>query len=212
MNEPAGATRRPTASSPGRIRSVITYLEMTAPPGVAAGHQSTGRPAAKPSSADVWVELRRRVSPAFYRTFYRRIGESWLWWERLQLDDVALAGLLMDPGIEIRLLQRGPEILGYSELDRRDPDDVELAYFGLIPDAIGKGFGRFLMNETLKAAWSRGPRRVWLHTCSEDHPCALAFYRTAGFRSYRVEEVLIDDPRHAGLLPPAAAPHVPVAR
>ena len=42
-----------------------------------------------------------------------------------------------------------------------------------------------------------GAQRVWVHTCSLDHPHALANYQARGFRIFRVEEqreALPDDP------------------
>lgn len=195
--------------TPPRIRSVITWLEMTEP---AAGMVDAALANGLPPS--ISVEHRRDLSVPLYRDLYRRVGEPWLWWERLRLSDDELAAIVADPAIEIRLFRRGADIVGYCELDRHDPANVELVYFGLVPEAIGRGWGRSLLAATLGAAWFppaglQQPRRVWLHTCTEDHPGALAFYRAAGFRPYRTEEVLIDDPRATGVLPPDAAPHVP---
>lgn len=36
-------------------------------------------------------------------------------------------------------------------------------------------------------AWSYGPTRLWLHTCTEDHPAAISNYVKAGFQVYKVE-------------------------
>ena len=88
---------------------------------------------------------------------------------------------------------------------------MEIAYFGIVPEMLGQGLGRVLMDATLRAAWSAGTERVWLHTCTEDHPGALAFYERMGFRRTRSEAVWIDDPRLAGILPHAASPHIPLA-
>ena len=70
---------------------------------------------------------------------------------------------------------------GYSELDRREPGQIELAYFGLFPQFIGQGLGKYFLGWTLDRAWSYGPDRVWLHTCDLDHPAALPNYQQAGF-------------------------------
>jgi hypothetical protein len=52
--------------------------------------------------------------------------------------------------------------------------------------------------------------RVWLHTCSFDHPAALAFYQRAGFRPFRRQIEIADDPRLDGTVPRSAAAHVPI--
>ena len=117
------------------------------------------------------------------------------------MTDADLAAILSEPGVEIRVLRKGNAVAGYSELDRRRAGEVEIAYFGLKPAFIGLGLGHYLMEHTLRAAWATAPKRVWVHTCTEDHPGALAFYARAGFRAYRAQEVLIDDPRISGRLP-----------
>lgn len=190
------------APPPGLLRQTITYLEMTAPPAPLP-------PAA--FAADGRLEPPARLSLAEYRALQRAVGAPWLWWERLALDDDALAAVVADPRVEVRLLRERGTVAGFSEIDRRDPANVEIAFLGLVPDAIGRGLGRVLLAATLAAAWTGPARRVWLHTCDHDHPQALAVYRAAGFRIVRVETVDIPDPRLSGLLPPSAAPHVPLA-
>lgn len=187
---------------PGKLRSVITYLEMTEPPS-----------APPPPAPDPGLRIERlQPEPVdLYRRLYRAVGEPWLWWERLVWSDEELAEQLAAPGIEVHVLWSADRPAGYFELDRREPGDVEIVYFGLVPDTIGQGLGRWFLAETIRAAWTPETRRVWLHTCTEDHPRALAFYESAGFRPYKTETALIDDPRATGLLPVDAAPYVPRA-
>jgi len=181
-------------------------MEMTAPP------WGEGTPPANPRPrADASVALIDEVSLGDYRALHRSVGEAWLWWERRVMSDAALGAILSDPGIEIRYLYVGSEVAGFSELETGGAGEVKLAYFGVAPAFIGAGLGRYLLCETLVAAWASRPRRVWLHTCDHDHPQAVAFYRRAGFRPYRIEEVVIDDPRGLGLLPADAAPRIPLA-
>ena len=182
----------PPPAPPGRLGFVVTYLEMTDPP-------------ALPDPApDVVLEPPTVMGVGAYRRLFRAVGEAWLWYERLELDDDALAAVLADPGIEVRRLRRAGAVVGFSELDRRDPTDVEVLYLGVVPDAIGAGLGRVLMTETLRVAWRPETARVWLHTCTLDHPGAVAFYEAAGFRRYDDVAVIDDDPRATGTLPPTA--------
>lgn len=191
---------------PGKLRQVVTFMEMTQPPwcGGAA-------PANPPPRADASVALIDEVSLGDYRALHRTVGEVWLWWERRAMSDADLGAILADPEIEIRFLYVGGDLVGFSELDRGGAGEVKLAYFGVAPAFIGAGLGRYLLQETLAAAWASRPCRVWLHTCDHDHPQAVAFYRRAGFRPYRIEEVVIDDPRSLGLLPADAAPQILLA-
>ena len=96
------------------------------------------------------------------------------------------------------------------ELDFREPGQCELAFFGVSEKLIGGGAGRWLMNRALELAWSHQVIRVWLHTCTMDHPSALAFYRRSGFRPFRRQIEIADDPRLDGTAPRSAARHVPI--
>ncbi|MBK8907232.1 MAG: GNAT family N-acetyltransferase [Rhodospirillales bacterium] len=189
--------------APGKLSSVVTYLETTAPPRI------IGEPPAPPGAA---IERLETVPVSLYRDLYRRVGEAWLWWEQLQVPDDELAARLRDPAVEVFMFRRSGDVIGYAELDRREPNAVEIVFFGLVPEAIGQGLGRFFFARMQEIAWQSDPHRVWLHTCTEDHPRALGFYKAAGFRPYCRERVIIDDPRSTGLLPAGSAPHVPPVR
>ena len=93
------------------------------------------------------------------------------------------------------VLYAGGEPAGYAELDRRSAPDIELAYFGLLPEFIGRTLGPWLLHWAIDAAWAREPQRLWVHTCSLDHPRAIALYQRAGFVPYKQERKLIPDPR-----------------
>lgn len=172
-----------------KIETRITYLEMRAAP--ASPLPEPGPPAA--------VGRLERPSLAFYRFLYDSVGQPWLWYERRLLDDDVLAAIIGDPAVTIDLLTVDGEPAGYAELDARKWPDIELAYFGLRPQFIGRGLGPALLGRAVNDAWARGPRRLWVHTDDLDHPSAKALYERAGFVPYREEHVVIDDPRSLGL-------------
>jgi GNAT superfamily N-acetyltransferase len=186
---------------PGKIASVVTYLEMTAPP--------AERRIPRPDLVVRWVpdpEL------GWYRDLYRRIGEAWLWFSRALMPDEELRRRIAHPATEIRALEGNSGALGLAELSRHVPGEVEIAMFGVVPEATGTGAARFLMESVLEAAWTSGVRRIWLHTCTFDHPAALRFYRRRGFQPYKLAIEVSDDPRLKGHLPETAGPHVPLIR
>lgn len=189
-----------TRLSPGRIAAVITHLEMYA------------QPQRRPDPADASYELKHVASPDldWYRSLYRAVGENWLWFSRLTLDDTALAKLIRDPAVQVHVLRHADRDAGILELDTRRFPDIEISFLGLVGGLIGKGAGRFLMNRTLELCWARSPRRVTVHTCTLDHPNALGFYLRSGFTPYARSVEIADDPRLHGILPRTAAPHVPV--
>jgi len=186
----------------GKLRVVVTYLEMHAPPdGLAADVPLPG----------LSIERTDTVSVPFYRDLYARIGEAWLWSDRTRLDDATLGRVIADPATSFQIL-RGPEgdPAGYAEMVAAR-DEVQLAYFGLVPAYTGRGIGPWFLRQFLRRAWESNPRRVWLHTCSLDHPAALRMYRAAGFVANREETIVQDDPRLVGLVPRSAGAHIPLA-
>jgi GNAT superfamily N-acetyltransferase len=198
--EPAEIRDEYTRLPAGKIAAVITHLEMRA------------RPSLRPEPAAEIYELRRAHRPdlGWYRDLYRRVGENWLWFSRLALSDAKLAALVHDPKVEVHALRHNGHDVGILELDFRAFPDAEISFLGVASELLGTGAGRFLMNRALRLAWTRNPRRLTVHTCTLDHPNALAFYLRTGFTPYARSLEIADDPRVFGLLPRTAAPHVPI--
>ncbi|MFN4089805.1 MAG: GNAT family N-acetyltransferase [Alphaproteobacteria bacterium] len=189
-----------TPVAPGRIATVVTHLEMFARP--------EPRPMRAP--AGMRVERVRDPEPEWYRALYAAVGADWLWYTRLAMDDAALTAAIREPGIEVFRLVQGDREIGLLELDFRKWPDVELLYFGVTAEAIGTGAAHMLMQAAQERAWRDGPRRVWVHTCTLDHPRALGFYERAGFRAFKREIEVDDDPRLKGVLPRDAAAWYPI--
>ncbi len=186
--EPSGPVQ-----ATGTLSVSVTYLEMTARP----SHTPVPMPARRK------IALLRALEPgvAFYRYLYGRVGEGIIWYERRALDDESLRAIVNDPLVEIYVLYAGGVPAGYVELDRRASPDIELAYFGLLPEFIGQGLGSYLLGSAIDIAWTYEPRRLWLHTCSLDHPQALPLYQKFGFVPYKRENLVIPDPHLHGLIP-----------
>jgi GNAT superfamily N-acetyltransferase len=183
----------------GKLAAVVTSLAMAAPPAV--------RPAAMPAG----VIIERRLDPdvAWYRDLYSRVGTPWLWTSRLKLTSAALEAIIQHRDVEIFALRIEGRAEGLLELDFRVPGQCELAFFGLTPARVGQGIGRLLMARAIAQAWARPITRFWVHTCTLDHPAALAFYMHSGFVPFQRQVEIFDDPRGLGLLPPETAPTVP---
>ena len=185
---------------PGKVAAVVTYLEMREPPHATAAPTMSGFTVRRVSQPDL----------GWYRELYRVIGEPWLWFSRLRLSDDELHAILYDPAVDVYALSHKGADQGLLEFDRRQFPDIEISFFGVTTALIGKGAGRALLQYCLPLAWEYKPRRVWLHTCTSDHPGALAFYQKAGFVPYKRAIEIADDPRLTGDVPPTAAPHVPM--
>jgi GNAT superfamily N-acetyltransferase len=143
----------------------------------------------QPPVSSVTVQLVVQPTVDLYRELYNGVGSSYGWNDRNRMEDQRLQDIITDRNVEIYRLCVHQETAGYSELDRREPDEIQLAYFGLMPNFIGRGLGKYFLDWTLQKAWSYRPRRVWVHTCTHDHPAALPNYLRAGFEIYK-EEVI----------------------
>lgn len=148
------------------------------------------RDAARPRRAGDPRLTLERLDPcpvALYRALYRDVGREWRWLDRDAWSDERLASHLAADGVHVHALRFDGELAGYFELVRHDAGDVEIAYFGLLPRFVGRGLGAHLLTEAIDAAFALGASEVWLHTCTLDHPAALANYRARGFEPFRVE-------------------------
>jgi GNAT superfamily N-acetyltransferase len=183
----------------GKVASVVTYLEMTTP-----------APPSGIKRADLALVRHQPADPEWYIRLFREIGDDWLWFGRLTIGRDELETIINHPKVDIYALTRHGRDVGLLELDRRAQGDVELAYFGLVKEALGTGAGRWLMDRAIDLAWQDNPRRFIVHTCSYDHPQALEFYRASGFEPYKLAIEVADDPRLTGALPRTASPHIPV--
>ena len=161
---------------------ITSYLEMRSPGQL------------RPKRADSRFQVREKTERdwRFNRDLYFRVGEQWDWidkrpWTNQQWREYATAPELRTFGGYY-----DDQLAGYYELRRDDSGGVEIAYFGLLPEFIGRGFGGALLTSAIEEAWRMSPKpsRVWVHTCNRDHPQALANYQSRGMVIYEVEEEL----------------------
>lgn len=184
----------------GQCAAIVTHLEMLERP----------QPTRMPDSA---LDLERWPQPdlARYRALFARVGTPWLWFSRAVMPDADVVAIIGDPAVEVFAVTDGQgDAVGILELDFRDLPNCEIGYFGLIPELNGSGYGRWLMAQALTQAWRKDVTRVWVHTCTLDHPSALGFYRAQGFVPFKREVETFPDPRLSGHLPRDAAPQVPL--
>ena len=184
---------------PGHLANVVTCLEMQA------------KPELRPSAGEGFtLERLGAGDTARFRVLFRAIGQDIMWFSRLIIPEEKLSGIIGDPQVQCLALVKDGQDIGLLELDFREADTCELSFFGVVPSAVGGGAGRYLMNEALTRAWAQPIRRMWVHTCTFDHPNALAFYQRSGFRPYQVMVEVHQDPRLTGHMPKHASPNVPL--
>ena len=169
------------------VQVTRTYLEMLSPDDL--------RPASEPPDAPR-LERIEGCPASFFRYLYTEVGRAHHWTDRLAWSDAQVRAHLEDPDVSLWLLSSRAAPAGYFELRRHQDGSVEIAYFGLLPEFVGRGWGGHLLTLAVREAWAMGPERVWLHTCTLDHPAALPNYRKRGFRPVR-EEVYTADLAHS---------------
>jgi GNAT superfamily N-acetyltransferase len=161
-----------------------TYLELATP--------QAFRPAFG-SFPGVTLEQVPHPPPQLYRECYRTVGEAYHWRDRWDWTDAEITAHLAQPEIMLYVASRGTALAGWYEL-RRVPEEgsVEIAYFGIVPSEFGRGLGKHLLSCAVRDAWALAPKRVWLHTCTLDHPKAVPNYKARGFTPYRTETYEVD--------------------
>jgi ribosomal protein S18 acetylase RimI-like enzyme len=167
------------------VQVTRTYLEMTAP------EELRDAPAPNPSPR---IERLGECPVSFFRYLYAEVGRAFHWHDRLSWSAEEVQRHLATPGISLWLLSWEGAPAGYFELRRHDDGSMEIAYFGLLAEYFGRGWGKYLLTEATRRAWSFGPTKVWLHTCTLDHPAALPNYLQRGFKPVREESYLAELP------------------
>jgi GNAT superfamily N-acetyltransferase len=177
------ASRAPQGALIRRVEVVRTYLELDDP-------SRFRKPDRAPSNAR--VDKRSPCPVETYRRLYRDVGGMWYWHDRLEWSDAQLADHLARGDVGVWELTVDGASAGYFELQRQDNDSVEIVYFGLTPEFIGRGLGGFLLGRAVEEAWAMGARRVWLHTCTLDSERALPNYKARGFREFRTQRLEVE--------------------
>jgi GNAT superfamily N-acetyltransferase len=162
---------------------VTTYLEMRAPDRLRAKRCADARFQIREENESDW---------RFNRDLYFRVGEQWEWVDKRTWTDEQWEQYAATSELRTFAAYYDDTLAGYYELRRDAEGGVEIAYFGLLPEFIGRGLGGALLTSAIEEAWSRrggiAPKRVWVHTCNRDHPQALTNYQARGMIVYKVEQ------------------------
>ena len=170
----------------GRIHEItITHLEMLEDPHLVA-----------PIPPHSQIALIRADDPPvhFYKYLYTTVGADYIWVNRLKMSDEDLCEIIHDPAVELYVLYVNGCPAGFAELDFRKMPEVELAFMGLTPETIGQGFGRYLLTQAISLAWLHAPKRLFVQTCTLDHPRALGLYQRCGFVPFAQEQAQLEEP------------------
>lgn len=168
-----------TGPAEGAIAVTVTSLRMDSPDRLIAV-----------SDAPEGVTWRRidADKAAMSRDLYLRVGEPWHWVDRRDWTLGQWEQWTDRPEHHLMICAHRGADAGYAELEQQQDGHVEIAYFGLLPEAIGHGIGRWWLAEVISEAWSLpGTTSVWVHTCTLDGPAAMATYTGRGLEPFARE-------------------------
>ena len=155
-----------------------TYLHLARPEDLNTAHVG-----------DSSLKIERVIDspPSFYRYLYSEVGRFYHWTDRLPWTDEQIRSHLARPQITLWVMYCEGAPAGYFELERHEDGSIEIAYFGLIQEFLGRGLGKHLLTVAAEQAWHDGAKRVWLHTCTLDDAAALPNYLKRGFTPFKQE-------------------------
>jgi len=140
--------------------------------------------------------LIKKIKPDFQlnKFFYKQVGKKHRWIDRLSWTDEKWINFISNKNLETYVISELEDLIGFFELlYNPNLNETEISYFGLLEEYIGKGIGGYALSEAIKKAFEKNIKRVWLHTCTLDHPNALKNYIARGMRVFRKENINILD-------------------
>ena len=84
-------------------------------------------------------------------------------------------------------------LVGFELLNNPHLSETEITYFGLLEEYIGRGIGGYALSVAIRKSFEKDIKRVWLHTCTLDHPNALKNYIARGMTVFKKENINIID-------------------
>ena len=168
----------------------VTVIEVTRTY-VQLQHPEDLRPADR-ADPTVRVERADPCPAGLYRFLYGEVGVRYHWVDRRDWTDTQIDDHLGQSGISIWVLRVEEAIAGFFELSRHPDGSTEIVYFGLLHAYLGRGLGRHMLTVAVQRAWETGANRVWLHTCTLDHPSALPNYLARGFTKFKSETYTVE--------------------
>ena len=142
---------------------------------------------ARVDDSRVRIDRVAQCPASFFRYLYSEVGRFYHWTDRLPWTDSEIRAHLARPEITLWVMYDEGAPAGYFELERYPDGSIEIAYFGLIQEFLGRGLGKHLLTVAAEQAWSDGANRVWLHTCTLDDAAAMPNYLKRGFTPFNQE-------------------------
>ena len=157
-----------------RINYTVSYLKMVGPPDFEWP--------IKPSNNILVLEANNPPVRYFF-SLYEAVGAEYEWTDKFSCTKKEVNDFLLDPNVKLFTFLKNGWIAGFFVLDKRERNICDLAYFGLVPEAIGYGYGEYLLKFAIKESWvEKDINLLTVNTNTLDHPNALPLYKKLGFK------------------------------
>jgi ribosomal protein S18 acetylase RimI-like enzyme len=139
------------------------------------------------------VILEKKPTIAFCKFFYKEVGRDFFWRDRLKWSDQDWLDYISNEFFKLYILKKNNNLAGYFELlyDPKVPS-MEIPYFGIFKEFYGKGIGGHLLTEAILISFNQKINKVWVHTCTLDHPNALKNYLARGMKVFKTEKIFFN--------------------
>ena len=140
--------------------------------------------------------LVKKINPDFQlnKFFYKQVGKKHRWLDRLNWSDEKWINYISNKNLDTYIISDSENLVGFFELlNNPHLSETEISYFGLLEEYIGRGIGGYALSVAIRKSFEKDIKRVWLHTCTLDHPNALKNYIARGMKVFRKENINILD-------------------
>jgi ribosomal protein S18 acetylase RimI-like enzyme len=142
----------------------------------------------KETNLEIFPE--KNPTPEFCKFLYKEVGKDFFWRDRLRWSDQQWLDYINNNFFQLYVLKYKNNLAGYYELLYDiNANSTEIPYFGIFKELYGKGIGGYLLTDAILTAFEENIEKVWVHTCTLDHPNALKNYIARGMNIFKTEKI-----------------------
>jgi len=139
------------------------------------------------------VQIEKKPSIDLCKFFYKEVGKNFFWRDRLKWSDQDWLDYINSDFFKLYILKHNNKLAGYYELlYEPKTNSMEIPYFGIFKEFYGKKIGGYLLTEALSTSFKQKITKVWVHTCTLDHPNALKNYLARGMKIFKTEKIFFN--------------------
>ena len=146
----------------------------------------------KINERNIFVKKEKDFDINLPKFLYREIGKDYYWKDRLVWSDKNWLDYVSQAGYQLHTLYKDKNLVGYYEVLSDNYLNFEIAYFGIFKEFFGRKMGGYLLSCAIYNSFYQGAKKVWVHTCTLDHPNALKNYLARGMKIFKTEKIFFN--------------------